>query len=160
MRQVVLSLEDQAVLVRYPESLREDLRTLLGDCTNGTVREAASTIVVEEDGDSHRYILHPDGRTKLSGLDKASCLYALLGEIGHSLIDNLSAGVALHAGAVSRQGLGIVIPGASGSGKSSLTAWFIDNGFDYLTDEIVVFGSDVPHFTAFGRPLQGGDCRS
>ena len=152
MRQIVLSLADQAVVVQYPESLQDDLRTLLGGCTNRAPK-AAPIILVQEDGSSDRYILHPDGRDKLRGLDKGSCIYALLGEVGHSLLTNLSAGVAFHAGAVSLRNLGIVLPGTSGSGKSSLTAWFIDNGFDYLTDEIVVFGSDVPNFTAFARPL-------
>ncbi len=152
MRQIVLSLADQAVVVQYPESLQDDLRTLLGECTNRAPK-TAPTIIVQEDGSSERYILHPDGRGKLRGLDKGSCIYALLGEVGHSLLTNLSTGVAFHAGAVSMRKLGIVLPGTSGSGKSSLTAWFIDNGFDYLTDEIVVFGSDVPNFTAFARPL-------
>ncbi len=152
MRQIVLSLADQAVVVQYPESLQDDLCTLLGDCTNRAPK-TAPTIIVQEDGDSDRYILHPEGRGKLRGLDKGSCIYALLGEVGHSLLTNLSAGVAFHAGAVSLRNLGIVLPGTSGSGKSSLTAWFIENGFDYLTDEIVVFSADVPNFAAFARPL-------
>ena len=152
MRQIVLSLADQAVVVEYPESLQDDLRTLLGGRTN-RVPKAAPTIIVQEDGSSDRYILYPDGRAKLRNLDRGDCVYALLGEAGHSLLTNLSTGVAFHAGAVSLRNLGLVLPGTSGSGKSSLTAWFIDNGFDYLTDEIVVFDSDVPNFTAFSRPL-------
>ena len=116
MRQIVLSLADQAVVVQYPESLQDDLRTLLGGCTNRAPK-AAPTILVQEDGSSDRYILHPDGRDKLRGLDKGSCIYALLGEVGHSLLTNLSAGVAFHAGAVSLRNLGIVLPGTSGSGR-------------------------------------------
>lgn len=153
MRQIVLSLEDQAVLIRYPESLQKEIRSLLGEGVSRTKRRVASTITVLAAGDPPRFSLHADGRTQLSGLDKASCLHALVCEIGQSLLENLSAGVVIHAGAVSSGDKGIVIPGASGSGKSSLTAWLIDNGFDYLTDELVVFGPDVPHFTAFGRPL-------
>ncbi len=152
MRQIVLSLADQAVVVQYPESLQDDLRTLLGERTNRAPK-TAPTIIVQEDGSSDRYILKPDGQGWLRNLDKGNCIYALLGEVGHSLLTNLSTGVAFHAGAVSLRNLGIVLPGTSGSGKSSLTAWFIDNGFDYLTDEIVVFGSDVPNFAAFARPL-------
>jgi len=152
VRQIVLSLADQAVVVQYPESLQDDLRTLLGERTNRAPK-TAPTIIVQEDGSSDRYILKPDGQGWLRNLDKGNCIYALLGEVGHSLLTNLSTGVAFHAGAVSLRNLGIVLPGTSGSGKSSLTAWFIDNGFDYLTDEIVVFGSDVPNFAAFARPL-------
>ncbi len=35
-----------------------------------------------------------------------------------------------------------LIPGQSGAGKSSLTAWFVDKGFAYLTDELAVLTAD------------------
>ena len=150
MRQVVLSLENQATLVQYPDSLHGALQALLpGEFKAGAA--PSSTIIVEDDGE--RYSLRSNGQAALGDLDQASCLYALFGEIGHSLVDKLSVGVALHAAAVSNGGAGIVIPGSSGAGKSSLTAWFVDRGFKYLTDEIVVFGDKVPCFSAFGRPL-------
>ena len=129
------------------------MRTLLGTGSRGAQHATVQTIAIEPDGDSGRYILRADGRTRLSGLDKGNCFYALFCEIGQSLLENLSAGVVFHAGAVARRGLGIVTPGGSGCGKSSLIAWLVNNGFDYLTDELVVFGADIPHFAAFRRPL-------
>lgn len=44
----------------------------------------------------------------------------------------------LHAAAVSFRGRAIVMPAISGSGKSSLTTWLVANGFDYITDELVL----------------------
>ena len=46
--------------------------------------------------------------------------------------------VAPHAGAVARNDKAILVPGATGSGKSSLIAWLVDRAFDYLTDEITL----------------------
>ena len=50
--------------------------------------------------------------------------------------------MALHAGAVGWNGRSILIPGQSGAGKSSLTAWFVDKGFAYLTDELAILTAD------------------
>ena len=43
----------------------------------------------------------------------------------------------LHAGAVTKGGAGIIFPGPSGSGKSSLTAALLFQGYRYLSDEMV-----------------------
>lgn len=40
-----------------------------------------------------------------------------------------------HAGAVSRNGSGVVLPGASGTGKTTLVAGLVVAGYDYLSDE-------------------------
>lgn len=46
--------------------------------------------------------------------------------------------VFLHAGAVSVNGQGVLIPGDSKSGKTSLTHAFLKEGADYLTDDCAV----------------------
>ena len=48
---------------------------------------------------------------------------------------------------------GILLPGTTGAGKSSLSAWLATKGFAYLTDECVVLRHDVPAFSALPRPL-------
>lgn len=50
--------------------------------------------------------------------------------------------VALHAGAVERDGAVLVLPGASGAGKTTLTAALMQAGWSYLTDEIVAIDLD------------------
>ncbi len=47
--------------------------------------------------------------------------------------------VFVHAGAVGWQGRAIVVPGASGSGKSSLVAALVRAGATYYSDEFAVF---------------------
>ena len=53
-------------------------------------------------------------------------------------IANTPDRVLLHAGAAERDGRAVVVAGASGHGKSTLTAALVQSGFAYLTDELVV----------------------
>ncbi len=58
----------------------------------------------------------------------------------------------LHAGAVAHQGLGIVIPGASFSGKTTLVAALVRAGAEYYTDENAVLdGQGLLH--PYPKPL-------
>jgi hypothetical protein len=50
--------------------------------------------------------------------------------------------VILHAGAVSYNGIGIIFPADSYSGKSSLTAEFVKQGAKYYSDEYAVIAPD------------------
>ncbi len=58
--------------------------------------------------------------------------------IGHHAHDL----VFVHAGAVAHNGRGIVIPGHSFSGKSTLVALLVRSGAIYYSDEYAIFGED------------------
>ena len=62
------------------------------------------------------------------------------------------AGLVFHAAALSHLDTGLILCGGAGTGKSSLSAWLLANGLQYLTDEVIVF------------PVNGGEiggfCRS
>lgn len=59
----------------------------------------------------------------------------------------------LHAAAVAHQGRAIIIPAMSGAGKSSFTTWLAANGFDYVTDELILI--DAEHrIEGIARPIQ------
>jgi hypothetical protein len=77
----------------------------------------------------------------------------LLGEVTVQLADKSRGGLVFHAGALAYKGRGVLVPGAIGAGKTTLTAWLVTQGLDYLTDEMVWVpeGSDSLH--AFTRPL-------
>jgi len=59
----------------------------------------------------------------------------------------------LHAGMAARQGRGVVIAGPSGAGKTTLVAALALQGWDYLTDEILVVDPEGPSVVPFPRSL-------
>lgn len=70
------------------------------------------------------------------------------------LLENNAGGLALHAGAVAHGDQVILLPGQSGAGKSTFTAWMVASGSAYLTDELVFFSSDHSgRMLPFTRPL-------
>ncbi len=77
----------------------------------------------------------------------------LLGEVCHQLAAHCQQGLLFHAAGLAWQGHGLILPGASGVGKSTLTTWLLSRGFDYLTDELIFvpFLSEI--IDAFHRPL-------
>jgi hypothetical protein len=69
------------------------------------------------------------------------------------LVRDLATAVALHAGAITYNGRAALIAGPTGSGKSSLVAWLIGNGFHYLSDEIALLFHDTATILGLPRAL-------
>ncbi len=61
--------------------------------------------------------------------------------------------LALHAGAVERNGRVLLIAGPSGSGKSTLTAALVRNGARYVTDEVAVIDLPGGRVQPFAKPI-------
>lgn len=144
-------LHDQAVELDYPRSLAHDLERLLG---GGDRAGPASTcrIVISEDQDGH-FSIAAGAETKRTGFERGEILNLAMDEIVHRLVVDLSSAMAMHAGAVGWRDASILLAGPTGAGKTSLTAWFIDRGFDYITDELVVVPERSTDVTGFPRPL-------
>lgn len=65
----------------------------------------------------------------------------------------LASGVTpVHAGAVSWRGEGILLPGPSGAGKSRLVATLVQDGAEYLSDELALI-DDEGHIAPYPRPV-------
>jgi hypothetical protein len=77
----------------------------------------------------------------------------LLRDCCYHLAAQSRTGLILHAAALARQGRGLLLPGATGAGKSTLTAWLVGQGFDYLTDELVFVPWQSGVIQAFTRPI-------
>ena len=154
MNEIRLTFEEQSVALEFPDSLKKEIEALFKPLTQlaSPAQFGDSTITVQETKRG-RFCLHGDCQQEMDGLDRDTTLLSLAGEVVHALIVGLDTGVVLHAGAVSWKGIGILLPGSTGAGKSCLSAWLASRGFDYLTDECVVLHSDAPRFTALPRPL-------
>lgn len=62
-------------------------------------------------------------------------------------------GIVLHAAALSNLDDGLILCGQSGCGKSSLAAWLVANGMQYLTDEVIVFPTDGEEISGLCRSI-------
>ena len=80
-------------------------------------------------------------------------IYHLTDRIVFHIADKSINSYCLHAAAVSYGELALLIPANSGSGKSSFTTWLVANGFDYLTDELILIDQDH-QVSGVGRPIQ------
>ena len=59
----------------------------------------------------------------------------------------------VHAAGVERAGRAVMLPGASGAGKTTLAAGLVVAGFGYLTDELVALSADGASIAPFPKSL-------
>lgn len=69
------------------------------------------------------------------------------------LADAVQDFLLLHAGAVTRNGAGFILPGPSGRGKSSLTTALLLHGYHYLSDELAVIDRETAKLSAFPKAV-------
>jgi len=77
----------------------------------------------------------------------------LLGQVGYHLADKSQSGLVFHSAALGWHGRAVLIPGGIGRGKTTLTAWLVHKGLDYLTDELVFVPNNADAINALTRPL-------
>jgi hypothetical protein len=135
---LTLALCEQRVEIRFPSSLAADVRRMFPASMLATA-SAMKLVTVYEQGEG--YSLHGDDIIPAVDLSRFEILPSLMEEVTRALITELDTGVALHAGAVGCRDTSILMPGVTGQGKSSMTAWLVANGFDYLSDEVAVLKS-------------------
>lgn len=125
--------------------LFQDLRPDEAPCSN---RRFAVLMV----GKPVRMSLWQGEKQLYFGESKHALATILANEILYECIVDNDVDLALHAAALVCGEEGILLPGKSGSGKSSLAAWLTTWGCTYLTDELVLL-SPEGLVRAFTRPL-------
>lgn len=157
MREYIIAFAGNTVLIRYESTavepfisrLFEDMRSIASDRPPESVLE----ILAGSDGDG-QLILTDSGEFFARGPLGVSFAAALFDRVLFHLLNKNAGGVALHAGAVAYGQQVILIPGQSGAGKSSLTAWLTARGFSYLSDELIFLPASGPRRTlSFARPF-------
>jgi Glycosyl transferase family 2 len=133
---MLLGLHDQTVELACPPSVAADIEFLYRDCIANTA-SPGSYVVVEEAADG-LFSVAADGDAPVVGLARWDLPTFVMEAVVRGLVNDLTTAVALHAGAVAHNGKAALIAGPTGAGKSSLVAWLIGNGFDYLSDEIAL----------------------
>lgn len=78
-----------------------------------------------------------DGRIRIDGAEP----HLLVGALCQAILERLHPatrwGPMIHGGAVAREGKAIVITAPSGFGKSTLIAYLVARGFEFLSDDLV-----------------------
>ena len=132
------------------EALADFLFRFTRDAASG---EPYTTFRLATEAASGRLAAYRDGVLIHRDESEAALAEQLLGEVTFRLLDTSRDGVTLHAGALAARDQGILIPGAIGMGKTTLTAWLTHRGLDYLTDELVWIPKDTHSLHALPRPL-------
>jgi hypothetical protein len=77
----------------------------------------------------------------------------LMGDANYHLADRSRGGLLFHAAGLAWQGKGLILPGRMGAGKTTLAAWLVAQGLDYLTDELVFVSHGADTIQTLTRPL-------
>jgi hypothetical protein len=97
--------------------------------------------------------LERDGDVLASALPPGQALVSLVTDVNHQAIATRPDRLTVHAGAVSFEGAGILLPAPSHSGKSTLTAAMVSAGCDYLSDEAVSIDFASLEMEPYAKPL-------
>lgn len=92
-------------------------------------------------------------RRYYTGPDAGDAAVALQDVTSEALAGACRNGLVLHAAAVAKGQLAVVLPGKTGAGKTTLTAHLVRRGFRYLTDEMTYLPFDSSLVGGFPRPL-------
>ena len=143
---------DRSLSVAAPESIAGDVAGFFAlapaDKDSGA---AQHEVVIREDAPG-RFAIDRDGVPIAADLRRGDVLDRLAALAGR---DGAPAGrdIPLAAAAVAWEGKAVLIVGDPGSGKSSLAAWFVEQGFAYVADTDVRLLDDAATIAGFAGPL-------
>ena len=135
------------------ESITELLDFLFLDLDQDGPGEVNETFVIKHRQKAGDWRLKLARKPLFTGKNLAGMGVVLMGEVLFHLIKDNENALAIHAGLVSDNERTILIPGASGSGKTSFTTWLLCSGMRYHTDELVTINLQDYSLKAFTRPL-------
>lgn len=151
VRRISLRFHDQTVDLHFPLGLKTEIDALFRHCIDDS-SVGRFPILVGENGDNLFSVRSSE--LNAQNLTEGDFATFLMEAVVHDLVYRMQSAVALHAGAVSdANGNAILIAGGSGVGKSSLTAWLIERGFQYLSDEVVALVNEQDKVVGFPRSL-------
>ncbi len=148
-----INFKNQVVEIGYNnEDAHSLIEFLFGDLDCNTGGLAKTRYDILSVGKQPMLSLWEGDKRFYFGTSQYRLAYILTNEIIYHCIAQNDFQHAIHAGAVHRGEKGIILPGKSGSGKSSLTAWLIAKGYYYLTDDLVMLSNDG-RISPFTRPI-------
>lgn len=88
------------------------------------------------------FAVYKQGKIYVENISNSDSLFLLQFVLGYgmSMYAYLQNQIAIHCGCVAIEGKGIVIAGASGAGKSTITMDLLESGADMISDDMVIAG--------------------
>jgi hypothetical protein len=109
-------------------------------------------IEIRETGENDPALL-VDGIERLRTRDAGQ----LIGAVNQTILERIHPGIEwlaiVHGAAVARDGDGWAIPAACGSGKTTLTAYLLARGYDYLADDHVALSAPEGRIVPWPLPM-------
>lgn len=115
--------------------------------------EARFSLQAVEHEDTRSWAVLKDQASMFEHTSLTDAANFLMGEVVYHLIENNQNYMAIHAALLSDEQGGILVPGESGNGKSSLSIWMTLNGYHYHTDELVLIKTGSLETRVFTRPF-------
>lgn len=148
-----LSFGDSSIeIVTHSNETRDLVEMLFKGVPEQGINPPHARLEISQDR-NRDYRLTRDDKEIYKGDSLAALANSLMDTSIFNLADKCSSGLLFHAACLSWKGRGIIMPAQSGHGKTTLSAWLLSNGFDYLTDELVYLPLDSRQAMCFGRPL-------
>lgn len=104
-------------------------------------------------GDKSPFVISEGDRPVHNTTDEEELLLYLEWLINGAVINRLGEFYQIHAGVVGKNGKGLLLPGPSESGKTTLLIGLLKNGFRYLSDEVALIDPETLRVLPFPRNL-------
>jgi len=155
MPKYTVSFAGLNVSMRYDtDEVYRFLSLLFGDIDGVPVGDNEIVLHIAQGESAGEYTLNGTAHASFSGPLGVHFAAVLFDAVLFDLLNKNNHGIAFHAGAVAYQEKVIILPGLSGSGKSSMTACLLAQGFSYLTDELYFMPADEEEpMLPFTRPI-------
>ena len=143
----------QTVSADFAEIVRRMLRSFPhAEGASGSPEITFSIVPPEASVLQDRWAFYRDGQLIKSTSEYWKLLRILEWQVDLFMTRVETKHLLLHSGSLAINGRGIILPGSSKAGKSSLTMALLLRGFGYFSDELTAISTMSGELTAFPKP--------
>ncbi len=149
----VFSVGQSTFTVGCPsERLRSAVESLFIDLAEGASDEPGERLELVEHAGTGLAVIR-SGEQIGNPTSQHAALAKLVTTVNRIALDNDPSRLHLHAAALDLDGVGVLIPAPSGTGKTTLAAALTERGWSYVSDEMVGLKTSSSLVTGFPKPL-------